>query len=239
MILSSRLETRFCKSLGEPAVLVGLILLFPLIWLRRKMGKASNKEERALQWVIAIFAVISGILTALLWMGINPTFFMHYKTDFENGLIAALSVFSFLIIVYLLHRNWGWLIVHLKKPAETRINNRYRDRLLKEVMFELETEVKTKNIVLAEREKEEVLRIFSGRVITDIMSRQASPTYTACHPRYFAYTEGMELCNVVFTTTEESAETLAKKMTELANNRKYRRRWYRFSSLFRQGAPLH
>lgn len=192
-----------------------------------------DKEERALLWVMAITGVISSFFAVFIWLGVNPSLFMHYQVVTEVILVFAFLIFLVAIIAYLLHRKWKWVILHFKSPIKTRIDNHYRNRLQKEIMLELQTEIKIKNVVLADKEKDEVLRVLMANVVGDIMDkRRPSPNYNALRSRYFKYDEGMELCNMVFTVSKESAEILAKKMTELANNQKYRKRLYRYSSLF-------
>jgi hypothetical protein len=158
---------------------------------------------------------------------------MPYKAVIEFILIFVFLIFLVAIIAYLIYWKGKWIIFQLKSPIETRINNHYRNRLQKEIMLELQTEIKIKNIVLVDKEKDEVLQLLTANVVGDIMDkRRPSANYNALRPRYFKYDEGMELCNIVFTISKESAEILAKKMTELANNQKYRKRLYRYSSLF-------
>ncbi len=129
--------------------------------------------------------------------------------------------------------NGNGLFFTSRALLKTKIDNHYRNRLQKEIMLELQTEIKIKNVVLADKEKDEVLRVLMANVVGDIMDkRRPSPNYNALRSRYFKYDEGMKSCNMVFTVSKESAEILAKKMTELANNQKYRKRLYRYSSLF-------
>lgn len=202
-----------------------------LISFRRRIKREIplEKEERMLLWIMAITAIITAIFAVFVWLGIKPPFFMKYGAVIEIILIAVLVV----TIIYFLYQKRKWIILHFKKPVETRINNHYRNRLQKEIMLELETEVKTKNIVLADKEKDEVLQVLTANVVGDIMDRQRpTPSYNALRPRFFKYDDGMELCNMVFTVSKESAEILAKEMTELANNQKYRKRLYRYFGLF-------
>lgn|GEM_PF-2646524 len=214
-----------------PLFATGLISLLALILVRRRIKRdvPMDKEERALLWVMAIAGGVSAIFAVLLWLGINPSLFMHYKTVIEIILIMGFLIFLVAIISYLLYRKWKWIILHFKKPIVTRINNRYRENLKKEIRPELETEVKTKKIVLTDQEKDEVLTILTNIVCSDIMDGQKLPPYEA--HKVSNPTNSMKIDGIIFTVSQDDAEILVKKMTELLNNPKYRKRLYHYFGL--------
>ena len=187
-----------------------------------------DKEQRVLLWVMAITAIIALIIAVFVWLGIKPSFFMKYGTTIEIILIAILVA----TIIYLLYRKWKWLIFHFKKPIETRINNRYEENLKKELRMELETEVKTKNVILTDREKDQVLTYLTNRVCFDIMNGQQLSPYEAY--KVSDPPNSMRIDGMFFTVSQGDAEILVKKMTELFNNPKYRKRLYHYFGLFKK-----
>jgi len=114
--------------------------------------------------------------------------------------------------------------------VEYRISKPYRKRLLMEIGLELEKEVTIKNIALAPQEKEEGLQLLTKCVCKDIINgKRAYETYGVypAHEQNF-----FKICGIAFEISQGSAEIIAKKMTDLYQSPKYRKRLYRYRSLF-------
>jgi len=134
-------------------------------------------------------------------------------------------VLSFMLILFVATKAF----LHYKKSVAQNINKCYHKRLLKDIRLELEKEVTTKNIILEPQEKDEVLQILTEKV-TDGIIRCQPQTYKV--KKALASTNCLSLDGIVFTITQESEEVIAQKMTELSNSPKYRKKTYRYFSLF-------
>jgi hypothetical protein len=213
--------------------LVFSIVFISLLWvilLRRKAKKEIplSRVDNA----ILIFTIIATVFVIFAWFGITPSSFTPYADAIKYG---------FTIIVIILVSS---LIIHYRKkikqsfakkyaPIDHYINKYYYKRLLKEIGLELENEVKIKNIILVPTEKKDVLASLTAKVTEDIMiGHRLLPKYRVypAPPMDKGY---MKLGGIIFTITKDDAEVLAKKMTELFHDKKYRKRLYRYSSLFK------
>jgi hypothetical protein len=203
------------------------IFLALLIMIYRKKGRPLDKDDK--QYVI-ISLVVAIALSVIF--GIFPI--LDYYNYPPPNLLPALTIMLYILIICLCTIGGTKILLHYKSPIEKSINNHYHERLLKEIGLELEKELIIKNIALDNQWKAEILNDLAKRVSDDIIKGrilqkgQISSTYDV----YNVPDEGcMKLGGIIFTITKDSAEILAKKMTELYNNRKYRKRLYRYFSL--------
>jgi hypothetical protein len=201
------------------------ILLALLILFRLRKGKPLTKTEKTVL-IVGLIAGIVDLIAGLIY--IFSVLMPNYSWSDRIAQIPVqfvILVFSAVFIVSVVTK----ILLHYRRHIDKSINKHYRKRLVKDVGSELEKEVTIKNIILANQQKDEVLKDLTERVSNDIMEGRLLPTYNV----YDVPDKGcMKLGGLIFTISKDSAEILAKKMTELYNNRKYRKRLYRYSSLF-------
>lgn len=181
-----------------------------------------DKEEK--QYFIIGLAI--GIALSVI-LGIFPI--LEYYNIPPPNLLPILTIMVYILIIILCAFIATKILLHYKRPIEYNINKHYRKRLLKEIRLELEKEITIKNIALANQEKDEVLKELTERVCSDIMHGRALPTYSVY--KVPDMPNSLKLASLIFTISQNNGEILAKKMTELYHNRKYRKRLYRYFSL--------
>ena len=198
------------------------ILLALLIMIYRKRGRPLDREEKQ----YFIIGLVIGIALSVIF-GIFPI--LEYYNVPPPNLLPALIILLYILIIGLGIFVATKIFLHCKRRIERNIKEHYLKRLQKEIGLELEKEATTKNIALAPQEKDEVLELLTRRVCSDIMDGLL-PNYDVFKVPYPP--NSMKLVYIIFTISQDSAEILSKKMTELYNNQKYKRRLYRYSSLF-------
>jgi hypothetical protein len=201
------------------------ILLALLILIRQRKGKPLTRIERTVL-IVGLIAGIVDLIAGLMY--IFSVLLPNYPWSEALAQIPIepiIWIFSIVLAASIVTKT----ILHYKKPIEVSIKEHYRKRLEKEIGLELEKEVTIKNITLAPKEKDEVLELLTIRVYSDIMDGQL-PAYDVS--KVSNPPNSMKLVHLIFTISQDSAEILSKKMTELYNNRRYKKRLYRYSSLF-------
>jgi hypothetical protein len=200
---------------------IGLIFIILQIMLSHKKGKRLDKEEKKL--IVAI-AIISAGTTFFFSI---PAWLQLYNVPPPDLFpIALILGYIGLAILFLIIT--AKILLHFRKPIEAQIREHYRKRLLKEIRIELNREITEKRLIIAPNEKEDVLKELTVSVVYDVMNGRVLPTYGV----YDVLDKNcVKLNRIVFTMSKEHAFVLAKRMTELYNNGKYRKRAYRYSSL--------
>ena len=182
-----------------------------------------DKEEKKYIIIGLVVAVTLAIIFGV------PAWMELYNIP-PPDLLPVLIITLYILIIGLCIFVATKILLRYKRPIEYSINKHYRKRLLKEIGLELEKEVTTKNIALSDQEKDEVLKELTERICNDIIHGRLLPTYSVY--KVPDKPNSMKLGGLIFTVSQDSAENLAKKMTELYNNQKYRKRLYRYFSLF-------
>lgn len=181
-----------------------------------------DKEEK--KYVIIGFALT---ITLAVIFGISPIL-EYYNVPPPNP-IPALTVLLYISIISLCIFTVIKSYTPCNKRFTNNLNTHYRKKLLKEIRCELEKEVTTKNITLDAQEKDEVLQLLTSRVTSDIMKGQTQAYEVE---KALGNPDCLKLAGLILTVTQESEEVIARKMTALGNNPKYKKRTYRYSSLF-------
>ncbi len=203
------------------------ILLILLIIIYRKKGKTLTRLERAVL-IVGLSAGIVDLVAGLIY--IFSVLLPNYPWSDIIIQIPIMPIIWFFSIV-LIASITAKIFLHYKKPIEQSINKHYRKRLQKDIGLELTKEVTIKHVVLADQEKDIVLAQLTDKIIYDIyVGYRTLPTYGVY--KIFDKLDSMKVGGIVFTVSQDDAEVIAKKMTELYNNKKYRKVPYRFFSLF-------
>jgi hypothetical protein len=182
-----------------------------------------DKEEKTLVIfglvLTVILAVIFGVPSWLQLYSIPPPNFMPLLTLIGYILIIALPV----IVIFFVSRRYY--------PSLSKsMNEHYSKRIYDEVYQQIKDELILNNIIFPKEIFEEFLTAFTNRVVVDIMHDKM---FDECYSvRLFEPPNNWKIDGVVLPTTQESAENIAEKMWTLYKDKKFKKRIYRYRSLF-------
>src|SRR4030042_2853339 len=196
-----------------PLVVFIFLLWFILLREKAQKGTPLNKEDRF--WVllgILLCAVSVYFQVLQSYGGIPPSF-----SDIVFVVEIVLGISAILIIVV--------VPIRYRERIRQALAKRYYGKLQSKIRNELESVIRAEKLTFPRQAREDIISKLTNTVCTDIVRGSALTDYSGRRVPDRVSADDVLLGGHILSISLPIAETLAKKMTELRNDPRYRKKW--------------